>query len=92
MIDASPAVNATLYDKLNFDVLRDIAAIAAVAQQPRGRARRRRDCENRDVILESERWAAINLLCASQLLPRYVNGKPIQDSFGRTINEWLLGL
>jgi tripartite-type tricarboxylate transporter receptor subunit TctC len=34
MIDATPAVNATLYDKLNFDVLRDIAAIAAVAQQP----------------------------------------------------------
>ena len=34
MIDATPAVNATLYDKLNFDVLRDIAAIAAMAQQP----------------------------------------------------------
>ena len=34
MIDATPAVNATLYDKLNFDVLRDIAAVAAVAQQP----------------------------------------------------------
>jgi tripartite-type tricarboxylate transporter receptor subunit TctC len=34
MIDATPAVNATLYEKLNFDVIRDIAAVAAVAQQP----------------------------------------------------------
>ena len=34
MIDATPVVNATLYDKLNFDVLRDIAGVAAVAQQP----------------------------------------------------------
>jgi tripartite-type tricarboxylate transporter receptor subunit TctC len=34
MIDATPTINATLYDKLNFDVLRDIAAVAAVAQQP----------------------------------------------------------
>jgi tripartite-type tricarboxylate transporter receptor subunit TctC len=34
MIDATPTINATLYDKLNFDVARDIAAVAAVAQQP----------------------------------------------------------
>ena len=34
MIDATPTINATLYDKLNFDVTRDIAAVAAVAQQP----------------------------------------------------------
>jgi tripartite-type tricarboxylate transporter receptor subunit TctC len=34
MIDATPSINATLYDKLNFDVTRDIAAVAAVAQQP----------------------------------------------------------
>jgi len=34
MIDATPTVNATLYDKLNFDLIHDIAAVAAVAQQP----------------------------------------------------------
>jgi tripartite-type tricarboxylate transporter receptor subunit TctC len=34
MMDATPTVNATLYDKLNFDVIRDIAAVAAVAEQP----------------------------------------------------------
>jgi tripartite-type tricarboxylate transporter receptor subunit TctC len=34
MMDATPTINATLYDKLNFDVTRDIAAVAAVAQQP----------------------------------------------------------
>ena len=34
MIDATPTINATLYDKLNFDVARDLAAVAAVAQQP----------------------------------------------------------
>jgi tripartite-type tricarboxylate transporter receptor subunit TctC len=34
MIDATPAVNATLYDKLNFDLARDIVAVAGVAQQP----------------------------------------------------------
>jgi len=34
MIDATPTVNATLYDKLDFDVARDLAAVAAVAQQP----------------------------------------------------------
>ena len=34
MIDATPTINATLYDKLSFDVARDLAAVAAVAQQP----------------------------------------------------------
>jgi tripartite-type tricarboxylate transporter receptor subunit TctC len=34
MADATPTINATLYDKLNFDFTRDIAAVAAVAQQP----------------------------------------------------------
>jgi tripartite-type tricarboxylate transporter receptor subunit TctC len=34
MIDATPTVNATLYDKLNFDLIHDIAAVAAVGQQP----------------------------------------------------------
>jgi tripartite-type tricarboxylate transporter receptor subunit TctC len=34
MIDATTTANATLYDKLNFDLTRDMAAVAAVAQQP----------------------------------------------------------
>jgi hypothetical protein len=30
MVDASPAVNATLFDKLNFDFIRDIALLKDV--------------------------------------------------------------
>jgi hypothetical protein len=30
MVDASPAINATLYDKLNFNFIRDIAPVAGV--------------------------------------------------------------
>jgi tripartite-type tricarboxylate transporter receptor subunit TctC len=34
MADPSPTVNTTLYDKLNFDFVRDIVPVAGVAQQP----------------------------------------------------------
>ena len=34
MVDASPAINATLYDKLNFNFVRDIAPVASVARAP----------------------------------------------------------
>jgi tripartite-type tricarboxylate transporter receptor subunit TctC len=34
MIDASPAINATLYDKLNFNFIRDAAPVARVARTP----------------------------------------------------------
>jgi tripartite-type tricarboxylate transporter receptor subunit TctC len=34
MIDATPTISATLYDKLNFNFVRDIAPIAGVARQP----------------------------------------------------------
>src|SRR5262245_42496172 len=34
MVDVTPTVSATLYDKLNFDFIRDIAPVATVAQQP----------------------------------------------------------
>src|SRR5207244_6244591 len=32
MVDASPAINATLYDKLNFNFVRDIAPVASIAK------------------------------------------------------------
>jgi len=34
MIDASPTINATLYDKLNFNFVRDAAPVATVARSP----------------------------------------------------------
>ena len=34
VVDASPAINATLYEHLNFDFLRDIAPIACVIRTP----------------------------------------------------------
>jgi tripartite-type tricarboxylate transporter receptor subunit TctC len=34
MFDPSPAVNATFYDKLNFDFLRDIAPVASIIRVP----------------------------------------------------------
>src|SRR5436309_3374808 len=34
MVDASPAINATLYDKLNFDFARDTVPIATVVRTP----------------------------------------------------------
>jgi tripartite-type tricarboxylate transporter receptor subunit TctC len=34
MFDSSPAVNATFYDKLNFDFLRDIAPVASIIRVP----------------------------------------------------------
>jgi tripartite-type tricarboxylate transporter receptor subunit TctC len=34
MVDASPAINATLYDKLNFNFVREIAPVASVARAP----------------------------------------------------------
>jgi tripartite-type tricarboxylate transporter receptor subunit TctC len=34
MIDASPAINATLYNRLNFVFVRDASPVAAVARTP----------------------------------------------------------
>jgi tripartite-type tricarboxylate transporter receptor subunit TctC len=34
MVDASPAVNASLYDRLNFNFIRDAATVATVARAP----------------------------------------------------------
>ena len=34
MVDASPAINAALYDKLNFNFVRDIAPVASVVRVP----------------------------------------------------------
>jgi tripartite-type tricarboxylate transporter receptor subunit TctC len=34
MVDPTPTINATLFDKLNFDFARDITPVAAVAKQP----------------------------------------------------------
>src|SRR5262245_37849224 len=34
MIDATPTISATLYDKLNFSFVRDIAPVTSVARQP----------------------------------------------------------
>jgi len=34
MIDVSPAINATLFDKLNFDFIRDIAPVANIVRVP----------------------------------------------------------
>jgi tripartite-type tricarboxylate transporter receptor subunit TctC len=34
MVDASVAINATLYDKLNFNFLRDIAPVASISRAP----------------------------------------------------------
>src|ERR1700675_1560876 len=34
VVDSSPAINATLYDKLSFNFIRDIALVADVARQP----------------------------------------------------------
>jgi tripartite-type tricarboxylate transporter receptor subunit TctC len=34
MVDSSPAINATLYDKLNFNFIRDIAPIATIVRVP----------------------------------------------------------
>jgi len=34
MVDASPAINATLYDKLNFNFIRDAAPVASAARTP----------------------------------------------------------
>jgi tripartite-type tricarboxylate transporter receptor subunit TctC len=34
VVDDSPAINATLYDKLNFNFIRDIAPVAGIASQP----------------------------------------------------------
>src|SRR5262245_31319439 len=34
MVDASPAINATLYDNLNFVFLRDIAPVASIVRSP----------------------------------------------------------
>jgi tripartite-type tricarboxylate transporter receptor subunit TctC len=34
LVDASPAINATFYGKLNFNFIRDIAPVASIASQP----------------------------------------------------------
>src|SRR5437899_8334890 len=34
MVDASPTINATLYDKLNFNFIRDATPVASVARTP----------------------------------------------------------
>jgi tripartite-type tricarboxylate transporter receptor subunit TctC len=34
LVDATPTISATLYDKLSFDFVRDIAPVAGVARQP----------------------------------------------------------
>src|SRR6516165_971481 len=34
LVDSSPAINATLYDKLSFNFIRDIAPVAGIASQP----------------------------------------------------------
>jgi tripartite-type tricarboxylate transporter receptor subunit TctC len=34
VVDSSPAINATFYDKLNFDFIRDIVPVASIARQP----------------------------------------------------------
>jgi tripartite-type tricarboxylate transporter receptor subunit TctC len=34
MVSTAQAINATLYDKLNFNVIRDIAAVAGIIRQP----------------------------------------------------------
>jgi tripartite-type tricarboxylate transporter receptor subunit TctC len=34
MVSTTQAINATLYDKLNFNVMRDIAAVAGIIRQP----------------------------------------------------------
>jgi tripartite-type tricarboxylate transporter receptor subunit TctC len=34
VVDSAPAINATLYDKLNFNFTRDIAPVAGIASQP----------------------------------------------------------
>jgi tripartite-type tricarboxylate transporter receptor subunit TctC len=34
VVDSSPAINATLYDKLSFNFIRDIALVAGIASQP----------------------------------------------------------
>jgi tripartite-type tricarboxylate transporter receptor subunit TctC len=34
MVDASPSINATLYEKLNFNFVRDAALVASVARSP----------------------------------------------------------
>ena len=33
-VDSAAALNATLYDKLTFDFVRDIAPVAGIARQP----------------------------------------------------------
>jgi tripartite-type tricarboxylate transporter receptor subunit TctC len=34
VVDTAPTINATFYDKLNFDFIRDIAPVAGIARQP----------------------------------------------------------
>src|SRR3954470_24852143 len=34
MVSTTNAINATLYDKLSFDILRDIAPVAALTREP----------------------------------------------------------
>src|SRR6516164_7459336 len=34
VVDSAPTINATFYDKLNFDFIRDIAPVAGIARQP----------------------------------------------------------
>jgi tripartite-type tricarboxylate transporter receptor subunit TctC len=34
VVDSSPAINATYYNKLNFDFIRDIAPVAGITSQP----------------------------------------------------------
>jgi tripartite-type tricarboxylate transporter receptor subunit TctC len=34
VVDSSPAINATLYDKLSFNFIRDIAPVAGIVSQP----------------------------------------------------------
>jgi tripartite-type tricarboxylate transporter receptor subunit TctC len=34
LVDSSPAINATLYDKLSFNFIRDIAPVAGIVSQP----------------------------------------------------------
>ena len=34
VVDASPAINTTLYEKLNFDFVRDIVPVASVNRSP----------------------------------------------------------
>jgi tripartite-type tricarboxylate transporter receptor subunit TctC len=34
VVDSAPAINATLYDKLSFNFIRDIAPVAGIASQP----------------------------------------------------------